>query len=78
MVAAATRQMSRLWHTSNIYLNPTIHQYATALTDTLPGDLKVSDTLLWDFKVEGHTPVGLQGGDTLPRDRKVGDILLYH
>ncbi|ESO84459.1 hypothetical protein LOTGIDRAFT_132142 [Lottia gigantea] len=39
--AAATEQIKKLWHTTNIYLHPTIHEYAQQLTDKLPGDLKV-------------------------------------
>uniref|UniRef100_A0A2P2I214 Alanine--glyoxylate aminotransferase 2, mitochondrial n=1 Tax=Hirondellea gigas TaxID=1518452 RepID=A0A2P2I214_9CRUS len=42
VVEKMQRQAGRLWHTSNIYLNPTIHDYSKALTDTLPGDLKVA------------------------------------
>ncbi|XP_050399414.1 alanine--glyoxylate aminotransferase 2, mitochondrial [Patella vulgata] len=41
VTAAATEQMKKLWHTTNIYLHPSIHEYASKLTDTLPGDLKV-------------------------------------
>lgn len=41
IIAAATEQMNRLWHTTNIYLHPKIHEYAERLTQTLPGDLKV-------------------------------------
>ncbi|XP_047502958.1 alanine--glyoxylate aminotransferase 2, mitochondrial-like [Penaeus chinensis] len=41
VVAAATDQMNKLWHTTNIYLHPKIHEYAERLTETLPGDLKV-------------------------------------
>ncbi|XP_006814934.1 alanine--glyoxylate aminotransferase 2, mitochondrial-like [Saccoglossus kowalevskii] len=42
VVAALDKQMRTLWHTSNIYLHPGIHEYATKLTDKLPGDLKVA------------------------------------
>ncbi|KAG0730050.1 Alanine--glyoxylate aminotransferase 2, mitochondrial [Chionoecetes opilio] len=38
---AATKQMSKLWHTTNIYMHPKIHEYAERITETLPGDLKV-------------------------------------
>ncbi|XP_042232693.1 alanine--glyoxylate aminotransferase 2, mitochondrial-like isoform X2 [Homarus americanus] len=41
VVAAATEQINRLWHTTNIYLHPKVHEYAERLTQTLPGDLKV-------------------------------------
>lgn len=32
--------MNTLWHTTNIYMHPKIHEYAEKLTATLPGDLK--------------------------------------
>lgn len=32
--------MNTLWHTTNIYMHPKIHEYADKLTATLPGDLK--------------------------------------
>lgn len=38
---AATQQMNKLWHTTNIYMYPTIHEYAERIAETLPGDLKV-------------------------------------
>lgn len=38
---AAEEQMRKLWHTTNIYMHPKIHEYAERLTQTLPGDLKV-------------------------------------
>ncbi|XP_075040502.1 alanine--glyoxylate aminotransferase 2, mitochondrial isoform X2 [Mixophyes fleayi] len=38
---AAKKQMSRLWHTTNIYLHSPIHEYAEKLTSRLPGKLKV-------------------------------------
>lgn len=41
VTAAATEQMNKLWHTTNIYLHPKIHEYAERLTSTLPGNLKV-------------------------------------
>ncbi|XP_071823300.1 alanine--glyoxylate aminotransferase 2, mitochondrial-like [Apostichopus japonicus] len=34
-------QMNRLWHTTNIYLHPKIHEYAEKLTAKMPGNLKV-------------------------------------
>ncbi|XP_033754471.1 alanine--glyoxylate aminotransferase 2, mitochondrial-like [Pecten maximus] len=37
----AEEQMGKLWHTTNIYLHSTIHEYAEKLTSTLPGNLKV-------------------------------------
>lgn len=41
VVAAAEDQLKRLWHTSNVYLYPTVHEFAEKLTAKLPGDLKV-------------------------------------
>ncbi|XP_065340976.1 alanine--glyoxylate aminotransferase 2, mitochondrial [Cloeon dipterum] len=38
---AAIEQMNKLWHTTNIYMHPKLHEYAEALTAKLPGDLKV-------------------------------------
>lgn len=38
---AAMQQMNALWHTSNCYMNPILHEYAEKLTSKLPGDLKV-------------------------------------
>ncbi|CAL4113114.1 unnamed protein product [Meganyctiphanes norvegica] len=38
---AAEAQMKSLWHTTNIYLHPKIHEYAERLIEKLPGDLKV-------------------------------------
>ncbi|XP_062602333.1 alanine--glyoxylate aminotransferase 2, mitochondrial-like [Saccostrea cucullata] len=37
----AKKQMDNLWHTTNIYLHPTIHEYAEKLASKLPGNLKV-------------------------------------
>jgi len=39
---AAEKQLRKLWHTTNIYLHPTIHQYVEELTSRLPGNLKVA------------------------------------
>uniref|UniRef100_A0A0B7AD12 Alanine--glyoxylate aminotransferase 2, mitochondrial n=1 Tax=Arion vulgaris TaxID=1028688 RepID=A0A0B7AD12_9EUPU len=41
VVAAAEKQMKKLWHTTNIYLHPKIHEYAEQLVEKLPGNLKV-------------------------------------
>lgn len=41
VVAAAEKQMRKLWHTTNIYLHPEIHNYAEKLVSKLPGNLKV-------------------------------------
>lgn len=40
---AAQEQMSKLWHTTGIYMTPPIYEYAEKLTATLPDPLKVSD-----------------------------------
>ncbi|EDW18804.2 alanine--glyoxylate aminotransferase 2, mitochondrial isoform X2 [Drosophila mojavensis] len=37
---ALSEQMSRLWHTTNIYMHPKIHEYAERLTAKFPGKLK--------------------------------------
>ncbi|XP_064398530.1 alanine--glyoxylate aminotransferase 2, mitochondrial-like [Halichondria panicea] len=34
-------QMDKLWHLTNIYMHPGIHDYAEKLASKLPGDLKV-------------------------------------
>ncbi|KAK7114554.1 alanine--glyoxylate aminotransferase 2, mitochondrial-like [Littorina saxatilis] len=41
VTAAAEEQMRKLWHTTNIYLHPQIHDYAEKLTSKLPGKLKI-------------------------------------
>ena len=41
MNEAVQTQLNKLWHTTNIYLHPKIHEYAEQLVATLPGDLKV-------------------------------------
>ncbi|XP_069483216.1 alanine--glyoxylate aminotransferase 2, mitochondrial [Ambystoma mexicanum] len=38
---AAQKQLGRLWHTTNIYLHPKIHEYAEKLAALLPERLKV-------------------------------------
>ncbi|XP_045117059.1 alanine--glyoxylate aminotransferase 2, mitochondrial-like [Portunus trituberculatus] len=38
---AAKEQLDKLWHTTNIYMHPKIHEFAERITETLPGDLKV-------------------------------------
>ena len=42
VVAAVDRQNHLLQHTTNIYLNNEIAQYAQELTDKMPGNLKVN------------------------------------
>ena len=41
MTTAAKDQLSKLWHTTHIYMHPQVHEYAEKLTSHLPGDLKV-------------------------------------
>ena len=38
---AAKKQLDKLWHTTNIYYHPTIHEYAEMMASKLPGNLKV-------------------------------------
>jgi len=38
---ALHKQIDRLWHTTNIYMHPAVHQYAEKLVKTLPDNLKV-------------------------------------
>lgn len=38
---AAKRQLDKLWHTTNIYMHPNIHEFGEKLASKLPGDLKV-------------------------------------
>ncbi|XP_055627447.1 alanine--glyoxylate aminotransferase 2, mitochondrial isoform X1 [Toxorhynchites rutilus septentrionalis] len=38
--AALAEQMNTLWHTTNIYMHPKVHEYAEKLVSKLPGDLK--------------------------------------
>lgn len=40
--AAVEKQMRELWHTTVIYLHPSMSKYAEKLISKLPGDLKVS------------------------------------
>ncbi|XP_055538884.1 alanine--glyoxylate aminotransferase 2, mitochondrial isoform X2 [Wyeomyia smithii] len=37
---ALEKQMKTLWHTTNIYMHPKIHEYAEKLASKMPGDLK--------------------------------------
>ncbi|XP_033503411.1 alanine--glyoxylate aminotransferase 2, mitochondrial-like [Epinephelus lanceolatus] len=41
VTAAAQRQLERLWHTTNIYVHPTLHEYCEKLASHLPEPLKV-------------------------------------
>ncbi|XP_037033381.1 alanine--glyoxylate aminotransferase 2, mitochondrial isoform X1 [Bradysia coprophila] len=38
--AALKNQVETLWHTTNIYLHPKIHEFAEKLASKMPGDLK--------------------------------------
>ena len=42
VVSAAEDQLRKLWHTTNIYLFPGIHEYAEKPTAKMPGNLKVN------------------------------------
>ncbi len=39
-------QIDRFWHTTNVYMNSPLHEYARKLTAKLPENLSVSDCLL--------------------------------
>ncbi|KAM3599882.1 uncharacterized protein V6R79_013269 [Siganus canaliculatus] len=41
VTAAAEKQLRRLWHTTNIYVHPTLHDYCEKLASYLPDPLKV-------------------------------------
>ncbi|KAK9532496.1 hypothetical protein VZT92_009877 [Zoarces viviparus] len=41
VTAATQRQLKRLWHTTNIYVHPTLHEYCEKLASYLPDPLKV-------------------------------------
>jgi len=41
VTAALAEQINTLWHTTNIYLHPKVHEYAERLVATLPDPLKV-------------------------------------
>ncbi|XP_015767486.1 PREDICTED: alanine--glyoxylate aminotransferase 2 homolog 1, mitochondrial-like [Acropora digitifera] len=38
---AAKKQLDTLWHTTNIYYHPTIHEFAELMVSKMPGNLKV-------------------------------------
>lgn len=38
---AAHKQLDKLWHTTSIYMYPTVHEYTERLVEKLPGNLKV-------------------------------------
>uniref|UniRef100_A0A665UDM4 Alanine--glyoxylate aminotransferase 2, mitochondrial n=1 Tax=Echeneis naucrates TaxID=173247 RepID=A0A665UDM4_ECHNA len=41
VTAAAEKQLKKLWHTTNIYVYPSIHEYCEKLASRLPDPLKV-------------------------------------
>ncbi|XP_010741110.3 alanine--glyoxylate aminotransferase 2, mitochondrial [Larimichthys crocea] len=41
LTAAAAKQLKRLWHTTNIYVHPNLHEYCEKLASLLPDPLKV-------------------------------------
>uniref|UniRef100_A0A8C2XK75 Alanine--glyoxylate aminotransferase 2, mitochondrial n=1 Tax=Cyclopterus lumpus TaxID=8103 RepID=A0A8C2XK75_CYCLU len=41
VVAAAEKQLKRVWHTTNIYVNPPLHEYCEKLASYFPDPLKV-------------------------------------
>ncbi|XP_061732483.1 alanine--glyoxylate aminotransferase 2, mitochondrial isoform X2 [Nerophis ophidion] len=41
VTAAAVKQLRKLWHTTNIYVYPSIHEYCEKLASNLPDPLKV-------------------------------------
>ena len=42
MVKSLEEQSRQLWHTTNVYLHPKIHEYVEKLAAKMPGNLKVS------------------------------------
>lgn len=38
---ALKKQLDTLWHTTNIYMSPKVHEYAELLASKMPGNLKV-------------------------------------
>ena len=42
---AAKKQLNDLWHTTNVYYHPAIHEYAELMASKLPGNLKVEKCL---------------------------------
>ena len=48
------KQLDLLWHTTNIYMHPGIHEYAEKLTAKLPGDLKVKTYMYHMYRKSGN------------------------
>ncbi|TMS08290.1 Alanine--glyoxylate aminotransferase 2, mitochondrial [Larimichthys crocea] len=47
LTAAAAKQLKRLWHTTNIYVHPNLHEYCEKLASLLPDPLKV---IAWQMR----------------------------
>lgn len=62
---AAEKQMKKLWHTTNIYLHPKIHEYAEQLASKLPGNLKVCRRAdlksFFSFRIEHNSKIRSHG-----------------
>lgn len=41
VVEAVEKQLRKIWHTTVIYINPSLSEYSRKLASKLPGDLKV-------------------------------------
>jgi len=46
VVQSLEEQGRQLWHTTNVYLHPKIHEYAEKLAAKMPGNLKVSKVFM--------------------------------
>lgn len=63
VVASMNEQSRLLWHSTNIFLHPKIHEYADKLVAKMPGDLKVgilAVTVLAGEKLGCYVPVNEQ------------------
>lgn len=55
VVTALEKQSKKLWHTTNIYMYPSVYEYAEKLVSKFPGNLKVKVTAMdvifyqWQF-----------------------------
>lgn len=53
VVEAIEKQLRQIWHTTVIYMNPTLTLYSQKLTSKLPGDLKVfSYSVIYLFRFQ--------------------------
>ena len=50
--AALDEQTALLWHSTNIYMHPRVHEYGKKLVDTLPPHLNVSMFMIMNFQYE--------------------------